>query len=459
MGILIVDDEQVALNSVKRILQWQRYTDIATCGNGECAIEAIRSRDFDVVLLDILMPGVDGLEVLATCKPLRPQTEFIVLSAVDDVATAMKAVRMGAFDYLVKPVNNDRLLLTIERAFERRGMRCRIGACEWTDDIPEAFRAILTHSRQMKQLIAYAEIMARSGNPVLITGESGTGKELMARAIHLAGPTPSGPFVPVNVASVPESMFEGLFFGFIKGAFTGAQSDQQGYFESANGGTLFLDEIGEIPAYLQAKLLRALEEKQVTRLGSSKPISLRCRIVSATNIEIDQACREGRLRLDLLYRLKSAHVHLPPLWERTEDIPLLARYFLDSANREYHKNIRDFTDEAMQLLQEHDYPGNVRELAQIVQNGVIMCDDDILQADHLALARRPQQSPPLLTKRSLCTFKENHEQHLAYVLQQTRGDRQQAADILGVSLRHIHRKIAELEAQGHSPYPYLITGP
>lgn len=445
MAILIVDDEKVALSSAQRLLNWEGYTDVETCDSGREAIERIKAKDFDLVLLDILMPEVDGLQVLEAVKPFRPRTEFIMLTALEDVKIAVKAIRLGAYDYLAKPVDNELLFLAIERAFERRGLLT--GFTGIVQDpagikLSPAFAPIITRCPRMLELLSYTEVMARSGNPIMITGESGTGKELLARAVHGAGPGSDGPFVAVNVPSVPETMFESQFFGHVKGSFTGATRDYPGFFEQADNGALFLDEIGDIPPHLQTKFLRVLEEKSVIRLGATKQVPLNIRIVSATNTDMDKACQEGRFRLDLMYRLKSVHVHLPPLKERIGDVELLASHFLEEAGRKHNKDIKGFSPDALAILLRHNFPGNIRELAQIVENGVLMADSSVLQPSHLGRKRHKTSTD---FSRTLCTFKENYETHLAYVLHHTGGDRKKAADILGVSLRQIHRKLAELE--------------
>ena len=333
MKILIVDDEDVSLTSVRRILKWRGIRDVEVCDNGKDAIKRIKEGDFDIVLLDLLMPEVDGMQVLEFAKPFQPQTEFIILTAVDDIPTTVKAIRQGAYDYLVKPVDNELLFLSIDRAYERKGLLAGLSTTARCDvsDIPAAFSDTITSNQQMKALISYAQVMARSGNPIMITGESGTGKELMARGIHRAGPAPDGPFVAVNVSAIPTTMFESQFFGHTKGAFTGADNRYQGFFEQADGGTLFLDEIGELPIGVQSKLLRVLEDKTFTPLGASKPVSVDIRFISATNTNIDRACQEGKFRIDLMYRLKSVYICLPPLRERRGDIPELAAQFLRNA--------------------------------------------------------------------------------------------------------------------------------
>ncbi len=440
MKILIVDDEEITLSSVRRLLRWRGIRDVEICDNGKDAIRKIRETEFDVVLLDLLMPDVDGLQVLESAKPYRPHTEFVILTAVDDIPTTVKAIRLGAYDYLVKPVDNDLLFLAIERAYERRGLLIglSVSAREVHADVPEAFSEIITQCPRMLSLLSYAQVMAGSGNPIMVTGESGTGKELAARGIHRAGPAPKGPFIAVNVSAIPATMFESQFFGHAKGAFTGAESPYRGSFEQADGGTLFLDEIGELPVALQAKLLRVLEEKTFFPLGMTKPIRVDVRVVSASNRNIDKACQEGSFRLDLLYRLKSAHIHLLPLRERVGDISLLASHFLKKTCRRHNKNVRGFHPEAMDIICRRDYPGNVRELSQIVENAALLTDSELIHPQHLGV--RPL--PPSHSTRQLCTLKENDEAHVAYVLSHNQGDRKEAARILGITLRQLQRKIA-----------------
>ncbi len=447
MKILIVDDEQVALTSVRRLLRRRNIRNVEICDNGKEAISKIKEQDFDIVILDLLMPEVDGFHVMEATKPFKHNnTEFIMLTAVEDVSTAVKAIRLGAYDYLVKPVDNERLLLSIERAYEHKGLLMGLaGTLSGSNktDVPEPFADIITQCPRMKELLSYAHVMARGGNPFLITGESGTGKELMARGIHKAGPNPNGPFIPVNVSSIPETLFESQLFGHTKGAFTGADKDYKGYFEQADMGTLFLDEIGELPVNLQAKLLRVLEDKYVTRIGEIEPRHVEVRIISATNTDLRKACREGRFRLDLNYRLKSAHVHLPPLQERGGDIPLLASHFLKKACMRHKKDIQGLSPEALDMLMNKNYPGNIRELAQVVENGVLLAKSaTILPQDLYDGHERP--SIPTFA-RSLCSLKENYDTHLAYVLTHTKGDRKKASDILGVTVRQLQRKLAQMK--------------
>lgn len=444
MKILIVDDEEVSLSSVKRILKWHGLKNVEICDNGKEAIKKIRRDNFDIVLLDLLMPEVDGMQVLESTKPFCPQTEFLILTAVDDIPTTVKAMRQGAYDYLVKPVDNELLFLSIERAYERKGLLAGLSinaSCE-AADIPPSFADTLTQSTQMKALISYAQVMARSGNPILITGESGTGKELMARGIHRAGPSPAGPFVAVNVSAIPATMFESQFFGHAKGAFTGADGSHAGFFEQADGGTLFLDEVGELPIGLQSKLLRVLEDKTFTPLGAQSSVRVDVRLVSATNTELDRACQEGKFRIDLLYRLRSAYICLPPLRERRNDIPLLAGSFLQKSCLRHKKEISGFSPEAMQLLTHKDYPGNIRELSQIVENAVLLADSPVITPALLG-GNGAQNGQVSASSRSLCTLKENDAAHVQFVLNSTGGNRRETARTLGITLRQLQRKLAE----------------
>jgi DNA-binding NtrC family response regulator len=443
MNILVVDDEEVYLTSMKRLLRWHGMKNVETCANGQEAIRRIKEKDYDIVLLDLLMPGVDGMKVLEETKPFKPHTEFIIVTAVDVISNAVQSVRMGAYDYLIKPVDNEHLILSIERAYERRGLIAGLNLARYERDreVPGAFADTITQCPRMKALLSYAQIMARGGNPIMVTGESGTGKELLARGIHKAGPSPDGPFVPVNISSIPETLFESQFFGHIKGAFTGATRDYQGYFEQANGGTLFLDEIGEFPHQLQAKLLRVLEEKTFSRIGETKPIRVDVRIVSATNMDLDKACQEGRFRLDLIYRVRSAVIHLPPLQEREGDISLLAAHFLKQASARYNKDVRGFSPEAMDILLRKDYPGNIRQLSQIIENAVLLADSTTITPQQLG-----EEVPlPPLAARSLVSLKENYEMHVVYVYNHFRGDRKQTAQVLGITVRQLQRKLAEMK--------------
>jgi DNA-binding NtrC family response regulator len=455
MKILVVDDEQIALTSIRRLLKLRGYRDIILCNTGEEAIIRLTEEDFDVVLLDIILGDVDGMTVLEKTKPLNPGTEFILITAIDDVTTAVKAVRLGAFDYLVKPVNNDKLLLSIERAFERKGLRTWVASAGDNSkklDIPAAFADSKTTNTRLQELLIYANSISQADISVLITGESGTGKELLAKGIHRASLRAAGPFVAVNVSAVPDTLFESQFFGFYKGAFTGADKSHAGFLEQAQGGTLFLDEIGELPLHLQVKLLRVLEEKVVDKLGGTQPIKLDFRLISATNKDLKRSCQEGTFRTDLLYRLSTVQVSMPPLRQRTGDIAYLAEYFFQETNKKHKKDIKGIGHEALTALASNHFPGNIRELMSIIEKAVLVTKGPLIVAQDLGLEERP----PSLASRSLCSVKENDDIHFVYVITQFNGDRKQTAATLGVSVRHVQRKLKELKE--NPQWHHLLSG-
>lgn len=439
-----MDDEPIALKSLKRLLHRRGIEACDLSESGEEALRLLEKNRYDVVLLDIVMPGVDGLQVLEAAAAAHPDTEFIMLTAVDDTSHAVRATKLGAYDYLVKPVDNDRLLLTIERAYEHKGLKAGIGAalCDGqTRPLSKHFDDFITQSSRMRELFAYIEVMAASDIPILICGESGTGKELVARGIHRASRYAAGPFVPVNMSSIPDTLFESHFFGHTRGAFTGA-ADYIGYFEQANGGTLFLDEVGDLPLHLQPKLLRVLEDKIFTRIGESRSVQVDVRIVSASNKNLDAECRANHFRSDLLFRLKSAFISLPPLRERPSDIPILAEHFVKEIAGKMGKTAMRLSPEAVRELARGSYPGNARELLQLVTNAVIVAEGSVIHPHHFPLAG-PGEAADV---RTLSSLKENEDAHVVYVLRQTEGDRNAAARILDVSLRQLQRKIASLRS-------------
>ena len=437
-----MDDEPIALKSLKRLLHRRGIEDCDLCENGGEALRLLEKNRYDVVLLDIVMPGMDGLQVLEAAAPSSPGAEFIMLTAVDDTSHAVRATKLGAYDYLVKPVDNDRLLLTIERAYERKGLKAGIGAvlCDGETRHPSKhFKDFITQAPRMRELFAYIEVMAASDIPILICGESGTGKELVARGIHRGSRYASGPFVPVNMSSIPDTLFESHFFGHTKGAFTGA-ADYVGYFEQADGGTLFLDEVGDLPLHLQPKLLRVLEDKTFNRLGDNRPVLVDVRIVSASNKNLDAECRANRFRSDLLFRLKSTVIPLPPLRDRPADIPILAEHFVKEIAKKMGKPEMRLSPEAARDLMTGSYPGNARELLQMVTNAVIVAEGSVIYPGHFNIGNEGGAADA----RTLSSLKENEEAQIVYVLKQTGGDRKEACRILGVSLRQLQRKIATL---------------
>lgn len=442
MKILIVDDEIETLNSLSKILKRRGSHDVDICEDGHAAVQMIINNAYDVVLLDFLLPDINGLTILEKTKPFVPETELIMVTAIDDTKNAVQAIKLGAFDYMIKPVNPEKLQLLIDRAYERKGLLYGVANKHVNTKIHPAFCNMITQSEKMIETIRYAEIMAKSGNPILITGESGTGKELMARAIHDSSQFAKGPFVAVNLASIPESLFESQFFGHKKGAFTGADNDFTGYFRQANNGTLFLDEVAEIPIHLQAKLLRVLEERAVLPIGETNKINLNIRILSATNMDIVDACKKGKFRLDLLYRLKSARVDLIPLRYRKEDIPLLVKYFIEKFNKKLKVRNSSISHRVVKALNSYDFPGNVRELVHIVEHALLLSQGNEITTEHLSLDLPDHFEIDTFVPTNL---KINEQYYIQKVLKYTGDNKKEAADILGISLRQLQRKLAEIK--------------
>lgn len=374
-SILVIDDEQDFLDSVKRGLMTAEIYDVMVRNDPREAADFFKQGgSADIALIDMAMPGMSGIEVLEIIKTTCPETECIMITAINDALTAIDCMKRGAYDYLLKPVSRDDLLLTIHRACERKNLVELVDIAQQTS-MPrlkntEAFQQFTTQSLIMAKLLREAELHAASEVPVLITGETGTGKELLARAIHKASRRADAPFTPVNMASFTPNLFDAEFFGHTKGAFTGAERDRAGYIEHTDKGTIFLDEIGTLSPELQGKLLRVLQEQEFYKIGSSTPRKVNIRIIAATNANLEQMVSDGSFRKDLFYRLKGAWLHLPPLRDRKEDIALLIQVFLE----EYcsNKQSRTIHEDAVSRLEEYSYPGNIRELKSIVQSAANM---------------------------------------------------------------------------------------
>lgn len=384
--ILVVDDEVDFLQSVRRGLLAAGFNNIFT-ENDPCQVEAMieSGQRFDLALIDVSMPGMDGLELLAKAKAADPDIEAIMVTAHNDAAFAVDSLKKGAYDYMLKPVTWEDLIASINRALERKRLLeiVALGKRPAVPHLhhPEAFSNIKTCDPQIKRILKEAELHAGSNVPVLITGESGTGKGLLAAAIHRASTCSEYPFTPINMASLPSELFEAEFYGHTAGAFTGAKQSRIGYVEQTNGGTLFLDEIGTLPLEMQGKLLRVLQEGEFMRLGSSRTQTADLRIITATNADLDDLLNEGRFRKDLYYRLKGAWLHLPPLCQRPDDIPLLSNYFLSELKAS--GDMSPIAADALESLQRYDYPGNIRELKSILLTAANLAQGQAITVRHL----------------------------------------------------------------------------
>ena len=383
LNILIVEDGQSQREMLRDFLISEGHA-VTEAENGEAAVSAVSNRHFDLLLLDYKMPGMSGLEVLEEVKKINHEIDVVIITAYGTIETAVEAIKAGAVDYITKPIELDELLILVDRVAERRGLirendllKQELGKTGVTAE------KIIYKSSRMVELINLAGRVAASRASVLIQGESGTGKELLARLIHQLSPRASRPIVVVNCGALQENLLESELFGHEKGAYTGADARRIGRFEEADGGTLFLDEIGELSPAIQVKLLRFLQEREISRLGSNASISVDVRIISATNQDLDARVSDGAFREDLFYRLNVVAVSLPPLRERKEDLTALIDHYLEKFTRENGKNIQGLTAEARDLLLKYDYPGNIRELVNIMERAVVIAREDYITVGDL----------------------------------------------------------------------------
>jgi two-component system response regulator AtoC len=458
-SILVVDDEPAFLDSVVRMLRLEGYDQVVALEDPTRVEGALSRHRFDAAFLDITMPGMDGLELLRLIKERTPETECVMVTANESLPLVIKAVKTGAYDYLVKPIRPEQLLHALDRALEHKRLiqsmilRSARGMSRALEH-PEAFADIATGDRTMLRLLREAELHAASDIPVLVTGETGVGKELLARAIHRASRRAGGPFVPVNMLALSSGLFESEFFGHVKGAFTGAHQDKAGYLRQAAGGTLFLDEIGDLSLEIQGKLLRILQEGEYSRVGDPRALRSDVRFVAATNQDLDALVQQRRFRKDLLYRLRFAHLHLPPLRERSEDVTLLAQRFLS----ETPGGAARVADGAWERLRAHPWPGNVRELEGVLQAAANLAGRGAIEAAHLKLPAPPRRATPATGAAGaggggpshaesrtrvgeLEPLKEVERRHILAVYEAVGNNKSQAARVLGIGLQTMHRRL------------------
>jgi two-component system response regulator AtoC len=447
MNILIVDDELGLRHTLTLILGAEGH-ETRAASDGDSALTMLGQQDADLVLCDLRMPGMDGLTFLDRYRETAGRALVIMMSAYGDDEAAVDAIKRGAYDFLPKPFRADQVLLVVRKAIEREGLREQVRQLHEEVAALRAPHGIVGHSATLAQAVAVARKVARHPSTVLITGESGSGKELFARLIHEAGPRAKTPFVAVNCGAIPEQLLESELFGHARGAFTGAVESRSGLFEEADGGTLFLDEIGELPVPLQEKLLRALQEGEVRRVGDNTPRSVDVRVVAATSRDLEAEVRAGRFRADLFYRVNVVRIQLPPLRERREDIPDLVRHFLGVFNKRLGLSIRGVTPGAMRALMEYAWPGNVRELENVVERSMVLADDSQVDVAHLpASVTSPNHAPPSADDDIDLSVKRRTEalerDLIGRALKQTNGNRTRAARLLDLSHRALLYKIKE----------------
>ena len=448
MNILIVDDELGLRHTLTLILGAEGH-DTRVAPDGEAALNQLAEHDADIVLCDLRMPGIDGLTFLDRYRAVPGKALVIMMSAYGDDDSAVDAIKRGAYDFIQKPFRADQVILVVNKAIEREGLRQQV--LELHEEIA-ALRApsgIVGHSALIQQAISLARKVARHPSTVLITGESGSGKELIAKLIHEAGPRGAAPFVAVNCGAIPEHLLESELFGHARGAFTGAVENRSGLFEEADGGTLFLDEIGELPVALQVKLLRALQEGEVRRVGDNASRTVDVRVVAATSRDLESEVRAGRFRADLFYRVNVVRIQLPALRERREDIPELVRHFLAVFNKRLGLRITAVSPSAMRLLMEYAWPGNVRELENVIERSMVLTDGDKVDVEHLPASVQSRTNPTSSAAADdldLSVKRRTEALERALIeraLQQTSGNRTHAARLLDLSHRALLYKIKE----------------
>ncbi len=445
-AILVVDDDDAHRSMLKTMLRsWGFAVEEAT--DGDEAVALVREKAFDAVLTDVRMARMDGIHALKAMLEYNPALPVVLMTAFSSVETAVDALRLGAYDYLVKPLDFDLLRETLEQCIERS--RHSVENRELRRQLTEAAASeeIIGRSDALKRMLGFIETVAPTEATVLVTGESGTGKELVARALHAASARADKPLVTVNCAALAETLLESELFGHEKGAFTGADRRREGRFVQANGGTLFLDEIGEMPLQLQAKLLRALQQGEIQRVGSDTPITVDVRVIAATNRDLRQEVQEKRFREDLYFRLNVISIEVPPLRRRGEDIPLLAAYFLQRFAERNRKNIKGFSPQAMDSLLRYPWPGNVRELENAVERAVILCNGDLVTGaelpDNIAHASPREEGPAQQESLSLAGMALELVERRAIedTMRQTGDNKSEAARRLGITRATLHNKL------------------
>jgi two-component system response regulator PilR (NtrC family) len=447
--ILVVDDEPGIREFLQIMLEREGY-EVSSAENGTDAISRFKKKKFDVVIADIKMPKVSGLEVLSSVKEISPETKVIMITAHASFESAVEAMNQGAYDYITKPFNVDEIKVTVSNALQNNGGSGGVVGNKKEKGGFALFEGMTSSTPEMLKIFALIPKAASSKANVLITGESGTGKELVARAIHRNSPRNQGPFITINCGGVPEQLLESELFGYTKGSFTGAVTDKIGLFEAAHGGTIFLDEIGDLPLSLQVKLLRIVQEKSFKPVGGTQEVSVDVRIISATNINLEENVINGEFREDLFYRLNVIQIRIPPLRERKMDIPILAQHFLGKYSQESGKEIRTISSYALKVLLDYSFPGNVRELENIVERSVALEASNIILPESLTLSRYKKEKhksevadtdipPEGINLEEEVGKLEKHL--LRKALKRTNGEMKKAAQLLNIPYRSIRYRL------------------
>jgi two-component system response regulator PilR (NtrC family) len=448
--IHVIDDEPIIHDILGQLLTAEGY-EVEISASGEDALQKYESRNFDLVLLDLMMPGMSGLEVLRALRKIQPQAVIIIITAYASVESAIEAMKIGAFDYVQKPFKHEELLLTISRALDHKSLRDENVRLRSELQRKFSFESIIGRSKPMEQIFELIRAAAPTRSTILVEGESGTGKELAARAIHQNSNRAGFPFVVVNSGSLPPDLLESHLFGHVKGAFTGAINEKQGLFEAADKGTIFFDEISSVGLETQAKLLRVMQDREFMRLGGTKTIRVDVRIIAATNTDLEELIEQRAFRKDLFYRLNVIKILLPPLRDRKDDIPLLVKHFLDLYARENGKAIEGVSEDVLEILERHDWAGNVRELENLIERAVVFAKTRIITRENLPAAvfapARREAAPAEFAEEGLAL----REQTLAFqkrlieaTLRRAKGIQKNAARMLDVKPTTLNEMIKRL---------------
>jgi two-component system, NtrC family, response regulator AtoC len=438
--ILVVDDEEAVRQGIAQVLSRRELT-VATAADARQALEILARRSFAIILLDIKLPDIDGIEFLRLLRKDFPETEIIMITGYPTIQGAVECIKLGALDYLVKPFRIDELETVVDKAREHLSQKPRPKRSESEEGGDLGLDFIIGDSPAMRQVYAKIRRAAPSDSTVLLTGESGTGKELVARAIHLLSPRTDNEFVAVDCSALVETLLESELFGHVKGSFTGALQTKHGLFELANHGTFFFDEITNLSLNIQAKLLRVIQEREFMQVGSQKRIKLDIRIIASSNRDLKEATKAGAFREDLFYRLSVIPIHLPPLRERSGDISLLVEHFFKKYSEKGNREVTGISPKAMKLLEAYSWPGNVRELEHTIERIVILEDGDVVQPEHLPSFITQRQGEFQVFSEESYTLEELEKRYIQFILRRTRGRRQDAARILGINRKTLSHKI------------------
>jgi len=443
--ILVVDDDPEMCALLSDVLS-REGNSVLSIGDSTEASKRLRKEEFDVIITDLKMKGLKGLDLLEEAKQVASLTPVIIITAFGTIESAIQAMKMGAYDYITKPFQVDEIILTVKKALENRQLKKEVVRLKKEVESRYHFHQFIGKSPAMQKIYDLIERIRDSSSNVLITGESGTGKELVAKAIHYSGARKESPFIAVNCAAIPETLLESELFGYKRGAFTDAKTDKKGLIFEATAGTLFLDEITEMPSVLQAKLLRVIEERVVRPLGDTNSYPIDVRIISASNQNIQESIHQGRFREDLYYRLKVIDISLPPLRERREDIPLLVQHFVNRFGQEAKKKISGVSEDTLKILLHYPWPGNVRELENVIQRAVILGEQEVILPEDLPAPMIQEADKNLIEKGLIEKYSldQFEKEYIRRVLIEVGGNKSRAAEILGLDRKTLYRKLEEI---------------